>query len=190
MTIPSFHQRRSQLASPKDPATLNYFRFLSTINDMPQHMSGNIAQFTDDTLFYASSISNDTAVHKLQAQIDLVQPWLHNWKITINPTKSTAILFTNKSTFYTKRIIIKDRPLEWASSIKYLGVTIDNKLTFSKHIQNTLHKANTVKFTLFLMINPFRIFSINTKLFIYRTYIRPSIIYAGSIWATNAYPTY
>lgn len=147
------------------------------INDMPQHKSSNTALFADDTIFYATSTSNNNAAHKLQAQIDLVQPWLHNWKISINH----AILFSNKSTFYTKRIVIKNRQLEWISSIKYLGVTIDNKLTFNKHIQSTLSKANIVKFTLFPIINPSNSLAINTKIFIYKTYIRPIITYAGPI---------
>jgi hypothetical protein len=112
------------------------------INDMPQHKLRKTAIFADDTLFYASSYSNNAAANKLQAQIDLVQPWFHNWKISINPTKSTTILFTNRSTFLTKQITINGKSLDWAPTVKYLGVTLDKKLTFSKHIEKTLNKSN------------------------------------------------
>lgn len=78
------------------------------VNDMPQHSLSKTTLFTDDTLFYVSSFSNGVTVNKLQTQIDLVLLWLHNWKITINPSKTTAILFTIKSTFSPKYWILKE----------------------------------------------------------------------------------
>lgn len=63
--------------------------------------------FADDTLFYATNISNNSAANKLQKQLDLAVPWFHRWQITINSTKTTAILFSNRSTYNTNKIILK-----------------------------------------------------------------------------------
>jgi len=37
------------------------------------------------------------------------------------------------------------QPLRLVSSAKYLGVTIDSKLTFNEHINNVTHKANSTR---------------------------------------------
>jgi hypothetical protein len=45
------------------------------INDMPKHTNCNTALFADDTLFLAQCRSNNSAVRKLQQQLDLSQLW-------------------------------------------------------------------------------------------------------------------
>jgi len=144
-----------------------------------------MALFADDTLLYSSSIRITAAVKKLQRQIDIVQPWLNQWRITINPSKTTTILFTNKHTNDTPKIKIQNTPIKWSPSIKYLGFHIDKKLCFAKHIKNTINKAKATAYILYPLINKKSRLSLNTKIYIYKTYIRPVITYASPAWASN-----
>jgi len=65
--------------------------------------------------------------NRLQQQIDIAVPWFNEWKITVNPTKTTTILFSNKDTSRINKIKMNNKNIKWS---KYLGVTLDQKLTY------------------------------------------------------------
>ncbi|CAI6374197.1 unnamed protein product [Macrosiphum euphorbiae] len=155
------------------------------INDMPLSSKAKIALFADDTLFYADSISQSCAIKNLQAQIDLSIEWFHQWKISINPLKTSAIMFSNKQTRAGDCVKFGDTPIKWSNNIKYLGVTIDKKLSFSTHVKNIITKAKGAKHSLFPLINKRSPLSTISKLHIFKTYIRPILTYAGPAWTAN-----
>lgn len=57
--------------------------------------------FADDTMFFHTSMGKHHAAYKLQQQVDLASKWLVDWRITINPNKTVAILFGDKSLTFT-----------------------------------------------------------------------------------------
>jgi hypothetical protein len=65
---------------------------------MPTHPNCQTALFAVDTLFYATCTSNDAATKQLQLQLNITEKWFHDWRITVNPHKTTTILFSRKST--------------------------------------------------------------------------------------------
>lgn len=67
-------------------------------------------------------------------------------------------------------------------SIKYLGVHIDKNLNFSAHIKYATNKTKVAGHLLFPAINNKSPLSIQTKLYIYKTYI---LTYASPAWASN-----
>lgn len=71
-------------------------------------------------------------------------------------------------------------------SVKYLDITIDNNLKFSERVKETPTKAKEAKFTLYPLINQKSPLSLNTKLYIYKSYTRPIILYViSSAWSVN-----
>jgi len=46
------------------------------------------------------------AVKKLQAQIDITLPWLKNWRLTINTSKTLAMKIGGKGLKHTSPLII------------------------------------------------------------------------------------
>lgn len=44
------------------------------------------------------------AAKKIQKHLDQIQPWLPDWKITVNAQKISAILFSYKSDLFTSKI--------------------------------------------------------------------------------------
>lgn len=152
------------------------------INDMPLHPSSKMALFADDTLIYASSNTNNNAVNNLQKQIDLLQPWFDEWKVSINPSKTNTILFSHKQKQNSKKLIIQNTEIPWSNSIKYLGIHIDSKLNFSKHVKITINKTKYVRYQLFPILNHKSQLSTKTKLFLYKTYLLPVLTYASPAW--------
>jgi hypothetical protein len=79
--------------------------------------------------------------------------------------------------------------IAWYKEIKYLGVTLDSKLTYRTHISNTLRKANYRLRQLFLILNKSSTIDINLALIIYRSLLRSILTYACPVWG-NAANTY
>ena len=74
--------------------------------------------------------------------------WLNTNKLTLNYKKTKFMIFTNKR--YTQRfkskfkVNINKQNIEKVQEFKYLGVIIDNKLTWSKHIEYLRTKISQV----------------------------------------------
>ena len=64
--------------------------------------------------------------------------------MSFNPTKCEFLRITNKKTPLTHSYYIATSLIKKVTSIKYLGVRNDNKLTWNDHIQYITHKAAQV----------------------------------------------
>ena len=69
--------------------------------------------------------------------------------------------------------------LEDVTEEKDLGVLIDEKLTFSKHIQNQTNKANQI---LGIIRHTFKTLDKNSFLLLYKGLVRPHLEYASPTW--------
>ena len=54
--------------------------------------------------------------------------------------KTEAIVFTKNPRTLEAPIKIRNRTLPYNSTVKYLGLTLDSKLTFKSHITKTVNK--------------------------------------------------
>ena len=89
---------------------------------------------------YSYINSKDDCI-SLQKDLTALEQWSHKWQMSFNPTKCKFyVLHTRRPplihSYYIATSLIKE-----VTSIKYLGVRIDNKLTWNDHIQYIIHKA-------------------------------------------------
>ena len=70
--------------------------------------------------------------------------------------------------------------LENVESEKDIGVTIDRNLTFEKHIQTQINKANQI---LGLMRRTFLHLNNRTFSLLFKALVRPHLEYASSVWS-------
>ena len=70
-------------------------------------------------------------------------------------------------------------PIQECNSIKYLGVIIDSRLSWSEHVDAIFHKASQVRG--FLQQN-LRSCSRDVKLCSYKMYVDPILDYASAVW--------
>jgi Reverse transcriptase (RNA-dependent DNA polymerase)/Endonuclease-reverse transcriptase len=152
------------------------------INDMPSSPGTHTNLFADDTMFYHSSLNKHLAVKNLQKQVDLTIQWLKDWRISINPDKTVAILFGDKSNHNLKPIKIYNSDIRWTNYVKYLGVTIDSKLTFNKHISLICTRARCIRAALYPILNQQCPVPIRVKIRIIKMYITTILSYAGPAW--------
>ena len=50
------------------------------------------------------------------------------------PEKTETLLRTDRISFQYARIVLGEHEVEWKTSIKYLGVHLDRRLSFGEHL--------------------------------------------------------
>ena len=112
------------------------------VNDMPNpsHHQTNKSQFLDDAGQWAVSKNIDFSVEYLQWDLGKLARWFAKWRIKLNPEKTKVIIFSKS------RSAIRAEPalslygdlLSYYPQIKFLGITFDNRMTFTKHFEEIL----------------------------------------------------
>ena len=101
--------------------------------------------YADDTaLFYASDNPIELSM-TLRIELDSVGHWLHANRLTLNTAKTKFIIFGSRyklSQLGEFALGILGEPIERVYSFKYLGVLLDEFLSFNEHIDYLLNKAN------------------------------------------------
>lgn len=145
-----------------------------------------IGTYADDTALIQRSFRPDVALDKLQDKLDDVETWCEQWKAKINGSKSQVIIFKRKKKNLTtnKYLEVFQEKLERTTTVKYLGITFNEKLTWGDHVQNNLNKANGMMQRLNPLIGYKSNLDISTKRRIYLAIIRPLLTYASPAWAT------
>ena len=119
--------------------------FLIYINDIRVSSSQvKFHLFADDTCIFHSRKDATTLQKDLNTSLENVSNWLKANKLTLNVKKSNLLFFNIGNNEPKKDINIyldgeQLKPKEYA---KYVGVYIDNKLSWQKHIQETNNKIN------------------------------------------------
>lgn len=154
------------------------------ISDFKGCKDCDIAYYADDTAIYTNSKLSNTLIRRLQNALNKISDYLTKWKIKINTQKTQAIIFPfNRSYRRTPTIDMQfqNNNIEITNEVKYLGVTLDKKLNFKSHIENTKMKTIKCMYSLYPMLKSTRL-SIKNKNILYKTVIRPIITYAAPIW--------
>jgi len=107
------------------------------VNDMPppsHHVE--LALYADDTAIIVTSLKPTLFVSYLESYFNELQGWLSEWRIAINVSKSTAIIFARAERRFIQPLPVTlfEEPIEWVDTTRYLGVTLDTRLTWSPDI--------------------------------------------------------
>ena len=154
--------------------------FLIYINDMPDALGEGtkLRLFADDSLLYKEINCISDAV-SLQEELDKLQSWEAAWKMEFHPQKCQVLRITNKKNPIKSNYSIHNETLACTKDAKYLGVTLNEKMKWKKHVTNTANKASKTLSFLMRQLNHCHK-SIKKKC--YETYIRPILEYSSSVW--------
>lgn len=164
--------------------------FLIYINDIPKYSKINLALFADDTAIYTSSFSKDMALKNIQNHILLLEKYYNKWKIKINVGKTQIILFSHKQKPIKTQVHMYGQQLTQTNEAKYLGLTVDPKLTFSNQIKTIARKANSAVALLYPLICRKSDLSQSNKLIIYKMCILPIMLYVCPVWSNTCFSNY
>ena len=184
-----FSSPRTVSAGVPQGGVLSPILFNIFVSDMPTCHDVDTAQFADDTLLSVSSYRTSAIINKLSRFGSILSRYFKRWHITINSTKSESCFFSKKIAHRHQpqnNIKILNEEIAWKDSVKYLGLHLDKRLTFCKHIDETIIKCERLIRMLYPLINRNSYLSIHNKLLIYKLYFRPIFCYASPVWNSCA----
>jgi len=111
---------------------------------------------------------------------------LRDWRISVNVSKSTAMLFTPRRIHRPKPIQFLGEPVAWVETARYLGVTLDTRLTWSAHINQLGRKAAQRLGMFGALCNKRSVLYIRNGVLLYKQLIRPVMEYACQVWSSPA----
>ena len=96
-------------------------------------MSCEIANYADDNHLYYENKCHNTLKGVLENDVNSATTWFENNYMCANPHKFQSIIL-NWDGLQSLAISVQDYTIRSNPSIKVLGVTLDDKLKFDKHI--------------------------------------------------------
>ena len=112
-------------------------------NDLPLSvLHGTCDMFADDTCIHVSDACYGNVLSTLQLSADEVFNWATNNFMTIHPQKTKYMIISTwqkhqRIPLSNVSITINKQPIERVSHIKYLGVIVDNNLSWAYHTRWT-----------------------------------------------------
>ena len=153
--------------------------FLCFVNDIPETVHSKIRLYADDILLYSEIHSLNDCL-RLQNDINNLVCWSKKWQLYFNPSKCEHLCISNKRNLIKHSYYMDNSVLQEVASAKYLGVTIDSRLTWSDHITKVVNKANSV---LGFLQRNLKYCPPEIKTSCYKSLVIPILEYACTSWS-------
>ena len=141
--------------------------------------------YADDIVIAVRGTSPTYMARRMQKALTLVQKWCQNQNLKVNPCKTEMVLFARKRNLKFKAPSIFGAELHTSSEVKYLGVTLDKKLTWKSHVAKQTQKALVTYWACRRMFGSTWGLKPWVVKWIYTAILEPQLIYASVVWWTS-----
>ena len=157
--------------------------FLAYINDLPDGLQSQVRLFVDDMVVYMA-VSSFTDAALLQQDLHWLEEWENKWQLMFNPEKCNVLHVTRSTNQLVTEYTLHGQILKQLCSVKYPGVTIEQKLSWNEHIGNVVKKASSWTWCSLDIIYKYSVHCTtgHVKANAYKTLVRPLIEYASIVW--------
>ena len=138
--------------------------------------------YADDIVVCTIGREIQTASELMQNALSKIENWCHRVGLTVNPNKAELLLFTNKRKYSFSPIKLFQTCVPLCSNVKYLGVHIDNKLSWRFHVESKINKCSG------LLLQCKRVvgskWGVHPKylIWIYNAIIKPIFLHGVIVW--------
>jgi hypothetical protein len=159
--------------------------FILYVNDLP-----NASQlvrpllFADDTSICYSHSDPAVLVTVLNEAIQNIDLWIKTNKLSINIDKTNYVIFQSKQKKITQdlSLSIDDKLITRKQQVKFLGVLLDENLSWKPHIN---YVCNKISKSIGVIYRARFNLSLSTKLSLYYTLIYPYLNYCNIVWSST-----
>jgi len=156
--------------------------FLIYVNDMAGVVNNKLLLYADDSAILVSGESKHDIECLLAQDLERVSHWLVDNKLSLHLGKTESILFGSKPKLKKEsnlNISCNGTVIQHTDSVKYLGATLDQCLSFESMVTSVIKKANArLKF----LYRKQRFLSFDTKKMLIMSLIQCHFDYTCSIW--------
>ena len=157
--------------------------FLFYINDLP-----NVSKllktvlFADDTTLFLSHDSSNSVYNDINGELCKFSEWFNANRISVNLDKTYFSIFSTRN-FIIEDLFINHVVVRYEEQGRFLGVFLDNKLTFSNHVTHICSKLSK---TVGIMYKISKNIPLSVRISLYYSLFYPYLIYCNLIWGGAA----
>ena len=145
-----------------------------------------IIGFADDAALVILGQDLSTMRDLAQIAINKAVKWGNKNGLTFGAAKTVAVVFAStKIPKLPKPLMVDGQEVQYSEEVKYLGVTLDSKLSFQSHISLKIKKAKNLIFNIKKAIGQLWGPSPAMMRWMYTGIIRPTLTYGAIIWANK-----
>ena len=157
--------------------------FILYINDICRVSNDlNFVVFADDTNIFCSGEDLQHLVEVINMEMRKLKCWFDTNRLSLNLSKTKFIVFGNRAVDVNVQLKIHDVVIERVYEIKFLGVTLDNKLCWKPHINYLCTKMSRsigILAKIKYILNPKALHTL------YCTLILPYLNYCVEVWGNT-----
>ena len=112
----------------------------------------SVIQYAGDTTLYFSETRIEDLCNELAVNLCKIKTWLDANYLSLNITKTYFTIFTNKAIPQNIFINLNGQNIDYSPNPTFLGITLDQKLTFDKHINHVKGKVSRSKLVIYLKL--------------------------------------
>ena len=162
--------------------------FLLYINDISNaSIFAESLIFTDDTSVFYSHSNPNYLQYVMNNELQNFDLWLKSNKLSVNVKKTKYVIFktSKKKINHSFLLHYDNETLHQVNSIKFLGVYIDQNLTWKDHINHVSKKiSKSIGIIHISLVFIYSIFQ-NYKVSLYYTLVYPFIAYCNMVWSST-----
>jgi len=162
--------------------------FIFYINDLYQlPLKAKIIGYADDTSLLYTAETREQVEENFAYDFNILQPWFTKNQLHLNKEKCKTVIFAYKSLNWMNEFNLKTNNgdvIERVESIKYLGLIIDQKLTWKQHLLSLQEKLRKINFLFYHMAN---IFSKKHLVKLYTPLYESVLTYGVIHWGASAH---
>lgn len=150
--------------------------FLIYVNDITSSLhQSTVTLYADDTSFLLTSKEYETVMRGMQDCTESVCDWFSANKLNLNLTKTENIIFTLRQ---ANGIDINP------SQVKFLGVTLDSKLTFQSHV---IKISKRISSAIYVLRNLIKTIELKVCLTAYHALVHSVCVYGLLAWGHSSH---
>ena len=138
--------------------------------------------YADDIVIAVEGTHINTCVEVSQYALSLIEKWCQANSLSVNASKTEALLVTKKRKFDSPKLCIFNENIQFKTSVKYLGIHIDQRLSWSTHISKKLEKSTKVLWMCRRAVGARWGLGPQQMLWVLRSIVQPLFLHGVVVW--------